>query len=55
MNERFIFGIQTLLFCFALILLDAWKIIDIEKFGYAVVGGWVALIINFYYRKSKPN
>jgi len=29
------------------------KIIDIEKFGYAVIGGWVAILINFYYRKNK--
>lgn len=51
--ERIIFGLPTLLFCFVLIILDAAGRIDIEKFGYAVVGGWVALLINFYYRKAK--
>lgn len=50
--ERLLIGLPTLFFCFALILLDACGRIDIEKFGYAVVGGWVALLINFYYRKS---
>ena len=52
--ERIAFGIPTLLFSFALIILDAANQIDIEKFGYAVIGGWVALLINFYYRKGKP-
>ena len=51
--ERILFGFPTLLFFFALILLDASGKIDIEKFGYAVIGGWVALLINFYYRKAK--
>ena len=53
-KERVLFGLPTLLFCFSLILLDASNLIDIEKFGYAVIGGWVALLINFYYRKN-PN
>lgn len=53
--ERLLFGLPTLLFCFALIIFDSMGRIDIEKFGYAVIGGWVALLINFYYRKSpKP-
>ncbi|KKM84019.1 hypothetical protein LCGC14_1303440 [marine sediment metagenome] len=51
--ERITFGLPTLLFSFALIILDAANIIDIEKFGYAVIGGWVAILINFYYRKNK--
>ena len=51
--ERVLFGFPTLLFCFALIILDAMGTIDIEKFGYAVIGGWVATLINFYYRKAK--
>ncbi len=51
--ERMAFGLPTLLFAFALIILDASGIIDIEKFGYAVIGGWVAILINFYYRKDK--
>jgi len=51
--ERIAFGLPTLLFSFALIILDAAGYIDIEKFGYAVIGGWVALLINFYYRKAK--
>ena len=51
--ERILFGLPTLLFSFALIILDAMGTIDIEKFGYAVIGGWVALLINFYYRKAK--
>ena len=51
-KERILFGLPTLLFCFALIILDSAGYIDIEKFGYAVIGGWVALLINFYYRKA---
>lgn len=51
--ERIAFGLPTLLFSFLLIILDSADIIDIEKFGYAVIGGWVALLINFYYRKEK--
>lgn len=51
--ERITFGLPTLLFAFALIILDAASIIDIEKFGYAVIGGWIAILINFYYRKNK--
>ena len=53
--ERVIFGLPTLIFCFALILLDAYGIIDIYKFGYAVVGSWVSLLINFYYRKERKS
>lgn len=37
--ERILFGFPTLLFCFALILLDAMGMVDIEEFGYAAVGG----------------
>jgi len=55
MKERLLFGLPTLFFSFALIILDAARVIDIEKFGYAVIGGWVALLINFYYRKSVPS
>jgi len=51
-QERLLFGIPTLLFCFALVICDALKIMDIEKFGYAVVGGYIMLLINFYYRKN---
>jgi len=53
MKERVWFGLPTLLFSFFLIFADVAKYIDIEKFGYAVIGGWVALLINFYYRKDK--
>ena len=52
-KERTIFGIPTLLFSFALIYMDAVGHIDIEKFGYAVIGGWIMLLLNFYYRKEK--
>ena len=51
--ERIMFGLPTLIMAFVLILLDAFGIINIEKFGYAAVGGWIALLINFYYRKDK--
>lgn len=54
-RERVWFGLPTLLFCFALIILDAASVVDIEKFGYAVIGGWVATLINFYYRKDKKD
>jgi len=51
--ERIAFGLPTLLFSFALIYLDAAGHINIEKFGYGIIGGWIALLINFYYRKAK--
>ena len=51
--ERILFGFPTLLFAFTLVLLDSLSIIDIEKFGYGIVGGWIAILINFYYRKAK--
>ena len=54
-QERIWFGLPTLLFSFFLIYMDSAGYIDIEKFGYAVIGGWVALLINFYYRKSKKD
>lgn len=54
-RERVIFGLPTLLFCFFLIYMDAVGHINIEKFGYAVIGGWVAILINFYYRKDKKD
>lgn len=54
-QERVFFGLPTLLFSFLLIYMDASNKIDIEKFGYAVIGGWVALLINFYYRKDKKD
>jgi len=52
-KERLMFGLPTLLFCFIMISLDAAGYIDIGKFGYAAFGSWIALIINFYYRKDK--
>jgi len=51
--ERIIFGLPTLAFCFVMIGLDAAGRIDIGKFGYAAFGGWLSLLINFYYRKGK--
>ena len=47
-------GIITLIFCFALIFADAEGSINIGKFGYAGIGSWVTLIIQFYFRKQ-PN
>ena len=51
--ERVAFGLPTLVFSFGLIYMDAADHIDIEKFGYAAIGGWIALLLNFYYRKAK--
>ena len=53
MKERILFGIITMLACFVFIGLDAAGIIDIGKFGYAGIGSWLTLIIQFYYRKAK--
>ena len=50
--NRLIFGIPTLLFCFALILLDASGEVDISKFGYAGIGSWITIILQFYFRKA---
>jgi len=52
--ERIMVGIVTLIFCFALIFADAEGSINIGKFGYAGIGSWVTLIIQFYFRKQ-PN
>jgi len=48
-------GIVTLIFCFALIFADAEGCINIGKFGYAGIGSWVTLIIQFYFRKNPTN
>ena len=52
--ERILVGIVTLIFCFALIFADAEGYINISKFGYAGVGSWLTLIIQFYFRKANP-
>jgi len=49
--ERILVGIVTLIFCFALIFADAEGYINISKFGYAGVGSWITLIIQFYFRR----
>jgi len=51
-RERFIFGMPTLLFCFAVILLDSRGVIDVGKWGYAFIASLITVIINFYYRKT---
>ena len=53
MNERLLFGLPTLLFCFAIILMDSAGWISVEKWGYAAIGGWIILLLQFYYRKAK--
>lgn len=50
--ERILVGITTLFFCFALIFADAEGYINISKFGYAGVGSWITLVIQFYFRKK---
>jgi len=50
--ERIFVGLITLISCFALIAADAQGIIDIGKFGYAGVGSWVTIVVQFYYRKQ---
>jgi hypothetical protein len=39
---------------FGVLIADSRGTINIEKWGYAAVGAWIALIINFYYRKNWP-
>ena len=51
-RERFFFGMPTMLFCFAVILLDSKGTIDVGKWGYAFIASLITLIINFYYRKT---
>ena len=53
--ERIVVGLATLIFCFALIFADAEGYINISKFGYAGVGSWITLIIQFYFRKQPRN
>ena len=50
--ERIMVGIVSLIFCFTLIFADAEGYINISKFGYAGVGSWITLIIQFYFRKQ---
>jgi len=53
--ERIFVGIVTLIFCFALIFADAEGYINISKFGYAGLGSWITLVVNFYFRKQPTN
>jgi len=50
--ERVMAAIITLLMCFFLIAMDAAGYINIGKFGYAGIGSWVTLVIQFYFRKK---
>ena len=50
--ERILIGIVTLIFCFALIFADAEGYINISKFGYAGVGAWITMVLQFYFRKQ---
>lgn len=52
-RERVVVGWSALFFCFVVIILDGLGVMNVSKFGYAAIGGWVSLIINFYYRKNK--
>ena len=52
--ERVMVAIITLLSCFMLISLDAAGYINIGKFGYAGIGSWITIVIQFYFRK-KPS
>ena len=49
---RLILGSITLVFCFLLIAGDARGWLDISKMGYTVIGAWIMLILNFYFRKA---
>lgn len=51
-EERIIVGITTLLMCFFLIAMDAAGYINIGKFGYAGIGSWITIVIQFYFRKA---
>jgi len=46
--------IILLIILFGVLIADSRGLIDITKWGYAAVGSWIALIINFYYRKKGP-
>ena len=50
--QRLLIGLPSLLICFLLIFMDATGQIDITKFGYAALGTWIGLILNFYFRKA---
>ena len=50
--ERVMVGIITLLMCFFLIAMDAAGYINIGKFGYAGIGSWITIVIQFYFRKK---
>jgi hypothetical protein len=50
--QRMVFGVPTILISFTLVGLDAGGVIDITKFGYAALGTWITLILQFYFRKS---
>jgi len=52
--ERVMVAIITLLMCFFLIAMDAADYINIGKFGYAGIGSWITIVIQFYFRK-KPS
>jgi hypothetical protein len=50
--QRMVFGVPVILISFVLVGLDAGGVINIEKFGYAALGTWITLVLQFYFRKS---
>lgn len=51
---QLIFGVPILVFAIACIMLDAWGIINIEKFGYAFFGGIITTFLTYFFRKKPP-
>lgn len=50
--QRLLIGLVALNWCFTLVGLDAIGILDISKFGYAAIGAWATLVLQFYFRKK---
>ena len=51
---QLIFGLPILSLAIACILLDSLRVINIEKFGYAFIGGIVTHFLFYFFRKSVP-
>jgi hypothetical protein len=52
---QLIFGLPILYFSIACVVLDSLEIIDVNKFGYAFIGGLIGSFMQYYFRKSPPS
>ena len=52
---QLVFGWPILIFVLTAIILDAAKIITVEKVGYAFFGGTIAQFMNYFFRVSPPS